>query len=304
MSKQKFRDDIDDYVINEWAKERGICFVSYEEYENQKHKKDVRIACIQEYLECHKTNVKNLNEWLKESKGNEPYLREGFVDTSNYVDPDPISRRLIEGYDCSADGLHSIYRISKWYDVEKHEYFEDVDDIVDVYDRYRKVPIFHFPPAKGEHRGINNERSLWPNNKSAEYFTYSDRIDLFLFDLKLWFKYYYDEGNKDTACSKCKMYRCYLEEITETRAWLDALNIKAKTEGYTDGFEYLMDEVYNVRGIFVDEKFDVYDIESNELIDEETNWGGVREGGWSKVFYENLKAKIDAWYKRQGFFSN
>ncbi len=217
------------------------------------------------------------------------------------LDPDWRCKRIIENFKCNADALLPFYWISNGK--SQDAFYENNDnDIIHIFEHYRKVPIFYFPLAKNEkwppepdkwHDGINSSRGD----------KYHDRIDLFLFDLKLWFKYYYDEKDKDKACSKCKMHKCYLDEITETEAWLDALNEKSKTKGYTNGFEYLMDKVYDVKGIFVDESFNVYNIESNEII-EESNWEDVKEGYWTKTFYVNLKAKIDAWYERQGFFSN
>ena len=248
--------------------------------------------------------VEKMVRWVKENRFNRGSFYNEFLDkeTGKYCDPDRYAIRNIAGYDCLSDGLHSLFRIA--CDNFNHPPYESTNDVIDVYERYRKVPIFYFPPQKdGRHFGINVGRSLREGQKIDPdiNFTYHDRIDLFLFDLKMWFKYYFEEKDEYKACEICKMHKYYLDEVAETKDWLVGLQAEAIEKGYENGFKYLMGKVYNVKGIFVDDKYDVFNIGTGDLITE-SNWDNVKDDDWNKAFYENLKDKINLWYKRQGFF--
>lgn len=278
MELKKFKFISDDKII-EWAKSKDFD--------------------ISKYLCEHKMQVEEMVRWVKENRFNRGSFYNEFL-KGTYRDPDSYAIRNIAGYNCLADGLHSLFRIA--CDNFNHPPYESTNDVIDVYERYRKVPIFYFPPKKDGHIGINVGRSLWKGQEidsDKDFFTYHDRIDLFLFDLKMWFKYYFEEENEYNARKICKMHKYYLDEVTETKKWLVDLQKEAIEKKYRNGFEYLMNEIYDVKNIFVDDEYEVFNIETGELITEQ-NWCDVKNGDWTTDFYENLKIKIDEWYNKQG----
>ena len=310
MQEKEFRDDLRNYLINEWAEDKIF---------QQKNS-----IGIDHYLDAHERAIEILHsvpnnideaayrenlldkyneyQWVLDSDDNKSYT----------LDPDWRAKRKFGGHWCNADGLHSFKKISQGCDQGKY-YEDDISKIFSVYEHYRKVPIFYFPPMWDGHNGINNSRGN----------AYHDRIDLFLFDLKTWFDYLADlaaltadmpstlRKEKEDALRKeaeeiCSviMIKCYEDKYTDTKEWLDNLTDEAKNakeKGYNSGFDYLMDKIYNVKGIFVDNEYNVFNIETDELINKE-NWDRVKKGGWTRDFYDNLKKKIDEWYERQGFF--
>lgn len=169
-------------------------------------------------------------------------------------DPDGKAVRYEFGVKCTADGLHSMWRITN---MEK-----DVAQIVPVYARYRRVPIFFFPSEVG---GINTTRAK----------TFGDRIDHTLYDLKM---YYADR-------EKCLMSNAY--NRPKTKVWLEGMQ----------SFEYLIDWL-GVKGIFTDAFYNVYDLEhtDNRIIKEYRTLQEYQEP-WNDAYYENLKSLIDMYVK-------
>ncbi len=169
-------------------------------------------------------------------------------------DPDGKAVRYEFGVKCTADGLHSMWRITN---MEKN-----VEQIVPVYARYRRVPIFFFP---SEYGGINPTR----------FKTFGDRIDHTLFDLKMYFT------NKE----KCVMMNAYSRP--DTKIWLEGMQ----------SFERLIDWL-GVKGIFTDDFYNVYDLEheDNRIIKEYRTLQEYQES-WSDAYYENLKSRIDIYVK-------
>lgn len=170
-----------------------------------------------------------------------------------YLDPDPYAIKEVEDIICTADGLLSIKRMYRKYGLS--------DKMISEYARYRKVPIFFFPKEKN---GINMLRTS----------VFGDKIDYTLFDIK---KYYENFNNIDAH--NCKLSSAY--KLPKTKKWLQNMGT----------FENLVDW-YGIKGIFVDENYEVYDIEKGNgehLTDycEKYSWY------WSDVYYDNLKKLID-----------
>ena len=146
----------------------------------------------------------------------------------------------------------------------------DKSNIISTYEKYRKCPIFYFPSEVG---GINTSRNS----------VYGDRIDYTLYDLKLAL-----EGKSD----ECRLNDAYKKP--KTAKWLASFN---------NDFKELVNW-YGIQGIFTDDDYNVLNIETGKAIEKEKQ-GEIPEleyfsHGWSRDYYENLKEKIDAWYKKQG----
>ena len=170
-----------------------------------------------------------------------------------YLDPDSNGIKELKNVKCTADGLLSIKRIYRKYGMS--------EKTVSEYDRYRKKPIFFFPQEKN---GINMARAS----------VFGDRIDHTLFDLKRYF-----EKIKNGNMNECRLLSAY--SLPKTKEWLYEMR----------SFDKLIDW-YGVKGIFVSEKYEVYNIEKGDgsLITsyrEEYNWL------WSDIYYNNLKVLID-----------
>lgn len=164
-------------------------------------------------------------------------------------DPDGKAIRYVGEVICTADAILSFNRICK---MEERE-----EDIVPIFEKYRKVPIIFFPCEKG---GINTSRSK----------KFGDRIDHTLLDLK---KYYTEKGQE------CRLINAYKQE--NTKIWLAEM----------ESFENIIDW-WGVRGILTDEDYQVYDLEYAEkrvLTEYKTRYS--RE--WSKEYYENVKRKVE-----------
>ncbi len=170
------------------------------------------------------------------------------------LDPDGKAVRYVFDVKCTADGLHSMWRITNME--------MDVEQIVPVYARYRRVPIFFFPSEVG---GINTTRAK----------TFGDRIDHTLYDLKMYF----------SDREKCLMSNAY--NRPKTKVWLEGIQ----------SFEHLIDWL-GVKGIFTDDFYNVFDLEyaDNEIIKEYRTLQEYQEP-WSDVYYENLKSRIDMYVK-------
>ncbi len=132
---------------------------------------------------------------------------------------------------------------------------EEPEDILQTYKTYRKKPIFFFPAELG---GINIARNS----------VFGDKIDLTLLDIRQ----YYAGG-----AFECKLQKTY--QRPKTAAWLKSF----------ESFENLIDW-YGIKGIFTDQKYNVYDIESLAL---EPSTHSSKE--WSRDYYENLKKLIEQW---------
>ena len=180
-----------------------------------------------------------------------------------YVDPDgngiSNERNVLCG--CGADGLFSVNRIFRK--------FERGEEAVAEYERYRKKPIFYFPREKN---GINPTRCL----------VFGDRIDHTLYDLKMCL----NRIEEKSDIRDCKLYSAY--KRPKTSKWLKDIG----------SFEKLV-EAYGIEGIFVNENYEVYDIErgNGEPIskyDKSYSWQ------WSDTYYDNLKALVDKFYAKEG----
>lgn len=170
-------------------------------------------------------------------------------------DPDGKAIRYVGNVKCTADAILSLNRICKMEDKE--------ENIVQVFERYRKIPIIFFPCVKG---GINTTRAN----------VLKDRIDHTLFDLKM----YYTEKRQE-----CRLLKAYAGK--ETEKWLDEMN----------SFEQIIDW-WGVRGILTDDGYNVYDLEyaDNRIL---TEYKIVYGEEWSKEYYENAKRKIEEYIKHE-----
>lgn len=175
-----------------------------------------------------------------------------------YIDPDSYAIKKFGGIECSADGLLSIKRIYRMFGL--------TDKAISEYARYRKIPIFFFPQEKN---GINMSRAS----------IFGDKIDHTLYDIK---KYYeaVNNGNID----ECKLIQAY--KLPKTSEWLYKIG----------SFENLV-KWYGIEGIFVDENYEIYDIEKGDgsCI---TNYCNQYSWWWSDTYYNNLKKSIDKYMEK------
>lgn len=170
-----------------------------------------------------------------------------------YIDPDSNGTREWGGVICSADGLFSIRRIYRVHGIS--------DQTILDYQLYRKVPIFFFPREKN---GINMTRAS----------VFGDRIDYTLFDIKKYF-----EAKTESEREQCRLSFAY--RLPKTQAWMQAVG----------SFENLV-EWYGIKGIFVNDSYEVFEIEKgqSEVIRDYMDTYGWE---WSSVYYENLKKFVD-----------
>lgn len=134
--------------------------------------------------------------------------------------------------------------------------------MIEEYEQYRKVPIFYFPK---ETNGINQTRAR----------RFGDRIDYTLYDIKM----YYENPEE------CKMKFAY--SLPKTSKWLEKIG----------SFENLIDNYLKVKGIFTDNNYQVYDLETDDKIIE--GYKDKYPYEWSSVYYNNIKNKIDEFMKKQ-----
>ena len=213
------------------------------------------------YKKAYERAVIELNKWYEEYKDNldEAGLRERLW--TNYrdkgLDPDGRFEKSMFDVICTADALISIYRICQMESC--------VENIVPVYERYCKAPIFYFPCEQG---GVNQSRSR----------VFGDRIDFTLYDLSL----FYNNGNTDG----CRLKNTYEKPIT--RKWLEGIGTFKK-----------LTDIYEIRGIFTDDEYRVINIETGEQILETPKFDS-KLWDWSREFYDNLKCMIDKWYEKTG----
>ena len=142
---------------------------------------------------------------------------------------------------------------------------ETPENIIAVYKIYREVPIFFFPCEMG---GINTSR----------YRVFGDRIDHTLFDIKMYY----------TEKERCRLKSAY--EKRKTAEWMEAMG----------SFEAVVDWL-GVRGIFTDDSYRIYDLNSTDDETVQSYWKAkdYREQ-WSKLYYTNLKIRIGMFLKRNG----
>lgn len=136
-------------------------------------------------------------------------------------------------------------------------------NLVEEYKEYRKAPIFHFPK---ETNGINMSRAS----------VFGDRIDHTLYDIKR-----KCEGEKN-----CRLKLAY--NLPKTKSWLECFKYN---------FERIV-EWLKVGGIFVDENYNIYDLEKNDntiIINYQEDY--KRE--WTDSYYSNIKAKISKYYEER-----
>lgn len=184
-------------------------------------------------------------------------------------DPDSKAVRTEFNIKCTADGLLSINDICKFE--------SSVPEIINTYEKYRKVPIIFFPSERG---GINSARSG----------AYGRRIDYALFDIKM----YFEEKQREY----CKLKKTFEARTGKKGNVLNKTNTWVKT-GNMDSFEKMIDW-WDVKGIFTDDEYNVYDISSKDH-KTITDFSQIRSKGDEELdFYNNLKKCIEVWYKRQG----
>ena len=128
-------------------------------------------------------------------------------------------------------------------------------ETVHEYEIYRQVPIFFFPKEKN---GVNMTRAS----------VFGDRIDCTLYDLKRRF-----EGKE------CKLEKVY--NMPKTSIWLSEIG----------SFENLVN-LYGIKGIFVNDDYEVYDLEKGDR-NILTTYSDTYTWDWSDSYYDNLKKKID-----------
>ena len=215
---------------------------------------------MQNYTKAYQYAVDAIKDIYRQYQSeSEEVLRENLFKKYREAGLDPDGKAVRYAFDvkCTADGLHSIWRITN---MEK-----DVEQIIPVYTRYRRVPIFFFPCERG---GINTTRAK----------TFGDRIDHTLFDLKMYF----------SDSEKCMMSNAY--NRPKTKMWLEGMQ----------SFEKLIDWL-GVKRIFTDESYNVYDLEYTDgrAIKEYCTLQEYQEP-WSDAYYENLKARIDMYMEYKG----
>lgn len=154
------------------------------------------------------------------------------------LDPDGKALRYEFDVKCTADGLHSIWRICN---LEKK-----VEDIVPTYERYRKVLVFFFPSEMG---GINTSRAK----------TFGDRIDHTLYDLKM----YYSEER-----AKCRLLSAY--NRPKTKVWLKGMQSFENLVDWWGIKGIFTDEDYNVYDLEFEEKHIITDL--REVAEYQAQW--------------------------------
>lgn len=138
--------------------------------------------------------------------------------------------------------------------------YNATSELVKEYKEYRKTPILYFP---SEYNGINSTRAR----------VFGDRPDHTLYDLKMYF-----EGSKD-----CRLGSAY--KLPLTSEWLGSF------KNFSDLTEWL-----GIKGIFVDENNEVFDLEYNDgtII---KGYAEKYDWKWSDAYYNNLKEKIKEYEK-------
>jgi hypothetical protein len=179
---------------------------------------------------------------------------------SFYLDPDSASTKNYGNILCTSDGLLSIKRIYRHKGL--------TTQLISEYETYRRVPIIYFPQEKN---GINMTRAS----------VFGDRIDYTLFDLKKYFGSIESKTNLD--CHKCRLISAY--QLPKTSDFLHQMG----------SFENLIDWL-NIKGIFTNEQYEVYDIEKGDdsII---TDYLPKYSWNWSDEYYINIKQMIDKYFK-------
>ena len=211
------------------------------------------------YKDIYERNIQMAKKVLKEYSDEETAWEKFYKEI--YIDPDgyPIEGKdnTRGGASCTADALFSAWRIYN------HEGFNR--KFIKAYKKYRKEPIFFFPREKG---GINQSRAAF----------FGDRIDHFLFDLKQ-----YCLGKKS------KLESVYQKE--ETKKWLESFSQVNRRPDFGDLVKW-----FKIDGIFVNENFEVFDLEKTDgsIIEE---YSKTYPRTWSSGYYKNLKKKLNIYIK-------
>ena len=207
------------------------------------------------YSDKFNSTIEQMNQFYN-TYGKEENFKEQLIKyyIEKKLDPDGFAYRNVNETKCTADGLLSIRRIC---------HFEKTSDIISVYEKYRKYPIFYFPQENG---GINTTRST----------VFGDRIDHTLYDIKN----YYDKNSAEN----CRMKKAFNRK--RTKKWL-----ANKT------FENIVD-FFGIKGIFVDNNYNVYDLSS---YDRKTlkKYQNRYSYDWTEQYYNNLKMKIEEFNCKQ-----
>jgi hypothetical protein len=234
-----------------------------------------KIECdYKAYAKAYEKAVDKITNFVKKfEENNEPdyEIRNKLYDMyiNHNLDPDSEFYRIHSKGDikCFADGLVSIRRLCNTY--------PSVNMIADEYAECRRTPIFFFPSENG---GINTSR--------ANKYIFNDRIDYTLYDIKNYCMGMKekDEDKATKIINSCKLKKAY--EKSKTKIWFESF-------GYD--FEKIIDW-YGVKGIFVNGKCEVYDLErSGSAIIQEYK-KSCKEYAWecndNDSYYINLKAKI------------
>lgn len=215
------------------------------------------------YEEIHRLNVNVLSDLYYK------FAREvDFNDEKIYgkmikvvcIDPDSHAVRKLKEIECTADALFSIARIYTKYKI-------DIKTVKE-YEIYRKKPIFFFPR---ERNGINMKRCQ----------VFGDKIDHTLYDIKM-----YLDAKTEEERNNCKLICAY--NLPKTKKWLEEIGT----------FEKLV-EWYGIKGIFVNDNYDVFDIEKgqSEIISgylDKYKWED-----WSESYYNNLKEYVNQFMSKK-----
>lgn len=179
---------------------------------------------------------------------------------SFYIDPDFAAIKKAGDITCTADALISLKRLYAHEGVN--------DELVQGYERYRRTPIFFFPK---ERNGINVTRAT----------LFGDKIDFTLFDIKR-----YLGAKTDQERQSCRLINAYKQPIT--KRWLNEMS----------NFETIVDWL-GIRGIFTNEKYEVYDIEKGNaaIIDDYLD---TFPWMWSVGYYNSIKLKIEEYMNIRG----
>ncbi len=184
---------------------------------------------------------------------------------NSYIDPDGYSGvgvKTVNNTKLTSDGLLSVKRIKAMEGGFNNKFIES-------FKKYREIPIIYFPSETG---GINVLRAS----------KLEDRIDHTLLDIK-----HYLEAPDPNQCILIDAY-----ERSKTKKWLAS---------YKKNFNKLVDDM-GIKGIFVNEYYEVYDLEGSEgsILEElknEKDYVKPRSkeyiSKWSKQYYDNIKEKIN-----------
>ena len=205
-----------------------------------------RLYKLKTYSDVHQFNVSVMGD-----------LKNSFADSAQIKDNDILWEMICAFYlDPDSQAIKKLKGIDCSADgllsIKRiYQKYELLDETIQEYEKYRILPIFFFPQEKN---GINMSRAS----------VFGDKIDHTLFDIK---NYYL--GNIDN----CKLANAY--KLPKTSKWLKDI----------ESFKNLI-EWYGIKGIFVDENYDVYDLDIGDksII---TDYCDKYSWQWSDTYYCN-----------------